>query len=285
MSALEPADQAALDKAYNARGSVPDFDVYARGFVENSARARKTLKVVRDIAYGAHKDEVLDVFPAGPKAPVHVFIHGGYWRMLTKEENSFVAEGLAPAGACTVVNTYSLLPGTSMDAIVRQCRATIAWAYRHIAEHGGDPNRIHISGHSAGGHLTAMMLATDWAGEYGLPADLVKGATCLSGVYDLRPLTRAFTREWLQLSADQAFRNSPILHMPKHKCPVVMSVGGAEPDGFQAQHRAYKAALEAHGVTVTDVPAPGDDHFALGNRLMDRKHPLTQAMLKQMGLS
>jgi len=280
-------DSASLRAAYDARGSVADFDSYLRGFDENSARARKTLEGARNVAYGVHKDQVLDVFRApGQKTPgpVNLFIHGGYWRLLTKEENGFAALAMAPAGATVMVNTYSLAPHVHLDVIVRQCREAVVWAYRNAAAHGGDPDRIYISGHSAGGHLVGMMLATDWAGDYGVPADVIKGATALSGIFDMRPLRLAEPQEWLQLSEEAALRNSPIFNLPIHKCPVIVAYGEDDPRGFHDQSKAYIAALKEHGVEVTTTDLPGLDHFAAGNELMDPERPLTKLMLAQMGL-
>jgi arylformamidase len=280
-------DSASLRAAYDARGSVADFDSYLRGFDENSARARETLEGARNVAYGVHTDQVLDVFRApGQSAPgpVNLFIHGGYWRLLTKEENGFVALAMAPAGATVMVNTYSLAPHVHLDVIVRQCREAVVWAYRNAAEHGGDPERLYISGHSAGGHLVGMMLATDWAGEYGLPADVIKGATALSGIYDMRPIRLAEPQDWLQLSEDAALRNSPLFNLPVHKCPVIVAYGENDPPGFHDQSKAYIAALKEHGVEVATTDLPGLDHFAAGNEIMDPERPITKLMLAQMGL-
>lgn len=278
-------DQAALDRAYDARGSVPDFDIYLRGFHENAARVRATIPGPRDVPFGPHKDQVLDVFPAEQKGgPAHVFFHGGYWRMLTKDENSHVAEVLTPAGATVFVVTYSLCPDVHLDVIVRQCRDAVAWVHAHAADYGADPEKLYISGHSAGGHLTGMVLATDWAGDYGLPADVIKGATPVSGLFDLRPMRLAFTQEWLQLSEMAAERNSPLFHLPKAKCPIVVSLGEDDPEGFHTQSRAYFDALEKAGFDVTYITLPGLDHFAAGNAYMDPESPLTKAMLAQMGL-
>ncbi|HUT50491.1 MAG TPA: alpha/beta hydrolase [Alphaproteobacteria bacterium] len=280
-------DQVALDAAYDAMGSVEDFDAYLRGYAADGARARDTLAGARDLAYGAHKDQVLDVYRAPDQttpAPVNLFLHGGYWRRLTKDENGFAALALAPAGATVMVNTYSLAPDVHLDVIVRQCREAVAWAYRNAAAHGGDPERLYISGHSAGGHLVGMMLATDWAGDYGLPADVIKGATAISGIYDLRPLRVAHPQEWLELSPAAAERNSPLLNLPVHKCPVIMAYGADDPIGFHEQSDAYAAALRELGVEVSCDVLPGLDHFAAGNVLMDAGNPVTRLISEQMGL-
>jgi arylformamidase len=284
---LQPADQALLDKAYNARGPIEEkfTNEYLPSFGKLSEAARKKLPCRRDVAYGPHRDEVCDIFPAArPGAPLHLFLHGGYWRMLTKNEAAFVALALQPAGATVMVNTYSLCPGVHLDVIVRQCQAFIAWAWRNAGFYNADANRLFISGHSAGGHLVGMMLATDWAADYGLPADVIKGATAVSGLYDLRPLTRAYIREWLQLSPEQTARNSPLQRLPVHPSPVILAVGGSEPEGFVSQTRAYRAMLQARGVPVTTVDLPGMDHFAAWNEIMNPEAPLTRAVLAQMGL-
>lgn len=279
-------DQAALDKAYDARGSVPDFETtYLPAFSANSQKTRRTLKGALNVPYGPHRDQVLDIFPAdSADAPVNVFIHGGYWRMLTKDESSYAADALTPAGVTSVIITYSLTPGVHLDVIVRQCREAVAWTYRNIHRYNGNARRLYVSGHSAGGHLTGMVLATDWAGDYGLPSDLVKGATALSGLYDLEPVNKAQPREWLQLTPDQVQRNSPIHHMPPHKCPVIVAWGGGEPDGFPWQSNQYADALEAHGCDVTRMEIGDLDHFAVGDEMAKPDSDLTVAMKNLMEL-
>ena len=259
--------------------------MYLPCFTTFSAAARKALPVRRDIHYGPHRDEVCDVFPAAmPGAPLMLYLHGGYWRMLTKEENSFVATALQPAGATVMVNTYSLCPDVHLDVIVHQCRAFVAWAWKNAGFYNADPNRIFVSGHSAGGHLVGMMLATDWERDWGLPKDVLKGAVAISGLYDLKPLARAFTNDWLQIAPNAVARNSPNFLEPKSTCPVIVAVGGAEPQGFLSQTAVYTAHLKAKGVPVIEVDLPGLDHFAAWNAVMDAERPLTKAVLKLMGL-
>ncbi len=284
--------QDALDTAFNARDTVEDFDAVLNGMARASARAEAAIPGPRDVPYGPHCDELLDIFPAGGQqgnapgngSPVHLFIHGGYWRLLTKDDNSFAANALAPAGATVLVNSYSLAPAVKMDVIVRQCRAAVVWAYRNAAAYGADPEKLFISGHSAGGHLVAMLLATDWEVEYGLPNDIIKGATTISGLFDLRPIKLSFVNEWLELTDSEAERNSPILHPTRVKCPVVVTHGGGDPEGFHIQSREYLAHLEANGNPVTFVDMTEFDHFSACHQITKPESPLTKAILAQMGL-
>ena len=282
-----PADQTALDKAYSARTGIEEkFDKeYLPGFASLSEAARAKLPCRLDVQYGPHRDEVCDAFPAArPGAPLMCYLHGGYWRMLTKSENSFVATALQPAGATVMVNTYSLAPGVHIDVIVQQCRAFIAWAYRNAGFYNADPRRLYISGHSAGGQLVGMMLATDWERDYGLPNGIIKGAAAISGIFDMVPMARAFTNEWLQLGPAAIQRNSPLRLDVKVKCPTIVAVGGGEVPGFLTQSAAYVEYLRSKGQPVELVDLPGLDHFAAWNEVMDPKRPLTKAVLKMMGL-
>ena len=143
-----------------------------------------------------------------------MFIHGGYWQALDRKDFSFVAERLVEAGAAVALVGYDLAPAVDMDTIVGQIRAAIAWLYRNADAHGFDPDRICLAGHSAGGHLAAMALATDWT-AFGLPADLVKGVCAISGVFDLEPIRLCYLNEVVRLDAEQARRNSPVLLPPQ----------------------------------------------------------------------
>jgi arylformamidase len=278
-------DLAAFNHTYDARASVPDFDALMRHFVTASQALRDRIPGPRNVAYGPHRDEVLDIFPGGDgKSPIHLFIHGGYWRMLTKDECSLYAGAMAPAGATVLVNTYSLAPSVTLDVIVRQCQAAVAWAYKNADAIGGDRDRIFVSGHSAGGHLAGMMLTTDWAGDYGLPADVLKGVTCVSGLFDLRPVRRAFMNDWLQLDQAEAERNSPILRKVHHPCPVVLSWGEHDPLAFRTDGAQFHKHLEALGVPVQTVPMPGHHHFSVADAMADPATPLARALLHQMGL-
>jgi arylformamidase len=277
--------QAALDEALNARGTAPDFDEVLRRYDEDSARVRARFGGKLGVAYGPSEDETLDIFPAAkPGAPIQLFIHGGYWRLLTRTENSFAAEALVPAGAAVVVINYALAPRVTLDEIVRQCRAAIAWTWKNARSFGADPDRLFISGHSAGGHLVGMMLATDWEREFGAPADVVKGATAVSGLYDLRPIAKSFVNEWLKLDEAAAVRNSPLLNLSRHGCPLIVSYGERDTAEFRRQSDEYLAAWRAKGHPGSYVDMRGFHHFDVMNEIANPKSPLAKAVFAQMGL-
>jgi arylformamidase len=220
---------AEIDAQYDAEKSVPDFMIYAQHYIEESERVRKKLRCKLNVAYGQTVEETLDIFPADhPDAPVFVFIHGGYWRSLSSREFSCVALGLHALGITTVVVNYALAPKVSIDEISRQARAAVAWVLRNIAQHGGDPTRVVVGGHSAGGQLTAMCLTTDWAGDYGLTAHSVRGAVMVSGIFDLEPLRFSNLQPQLQLDDGVIRRNSPLFHVSPSPTPMLVAWGADE---------------------------------------------------------
>ena len=176
------------DRMYNNRALVPDFADHLKRWTEQSKTARKLLGGLTDISYGAGPNETLDIFPANAaNAPVMVFLHGGYWRALDKSDQSFIAPSFTREGVCVVVPNYALCPAVSIPEIVMQMVKALAWVWRYIHEWGGDARRIHVVGHSAGGHLAAMLLACEWQ-RYAddLPADLVKSGLSVSGLSCVR---------------------------------------------------------------------------------------------------
>jgi arylformamidase len=278
-------DRPALDAQYNNRLKVANaLDWLARAGAE-SARARAELPVRFDLPYGAHHAERLDVFPAarpGP-APVHVFVHGGYWHRMDKADFSFVARGLRPAGAVTVVVDYGLVPTIDLDELVRQCRAAIAWVHAHAREWGGDPDRISVSGHSAGGHLVSMLLATDWP-KFGAPADVLKAGCAISGLYDLEPIRLCYLNDVLALTPEVARRNSPVLLAPSRPTPLILAVGGSEGPEYHRQTDDLAAAWRARGMPIEVMDLAGHDHFSIVAQLESPFSPLARAIQGQMGL-
>lgn len=271
-----------IDREYNLVAAVPEAAAIAEGWAKRSEAARAALDCAIGVRFGPTRAETLDIFaPPGPgPSPVHVFIHGGYWRRFGASDFSFIAPPLVAAGVVVVVTNYALCPTVPVAEIVRQSRAALAWVHDCIGDYGGDPARITVSGHSAGGHLTGMALATDWPGVWGRPADLVKGAVPVSGVFDLAPIPYTFVQPWVQLGWDEVRRLSPISRMPTAPVPVTVAVGGGETNEFLRQSRDYRAALGAAGHGADYLEIPGRHHFDVLDDLADAEGPLFSAVMK-----
>ena len=227
---MDKFDPAWLDRMYNNRALVPEHGALFAQWAEASVRARASLPCELDVAYGEGPMEKLDVFPAaGRGAPVVVFIHGGYWRSLDKADHSFLAPALARHGACAFIPNYALCPEVTIPQIVLQMVKALAWVYRNASRFGGDPSRIYVVGHSAGGHLAAMLLETLWPHwSAGLPAGLVRGAMSISGLYDLDPVMQTpFLKESLRLTPQQVALASPAW-LPAPRQGVLYTVAGAQ---------------------------------------------------------
>ncbi len=280
-------DAEALDAQYNARAAVPNHADFFADWAARSERYRAAAEARLDIAYGATEAERLDLFvPGSEGAPIHLFIHGGYWRSLDKSDFSFLAEPLVAAGALVAVVNYALCPAVTLDEIVRQMRAACAWAWRHAREYGGDPERIHLSGHSAGGHLTAMMLATDWpVFADDLPANLIKSGVPISGLFELAPLVHTAVNDDIRMDAETARRNSPALLDPASDAPLTVFVGGAESDEFRRQSREFVEAWRNRGAKVDYVELADLNHFTIVDRMSEPDDPVTRAILGHMGLA
>ncbi len=284
-------DQAGLDREYDNRAKVPEGMDLLRELAVQSEAVRQAMEGRLGVAFGPGQEEVLDIFPApdgtaGP-APIQVFIHGGYWKMLSKDESSYVARAFTPKGCATVVVNYGLIPTVDMDELVRQCRAALAWTYRNAETFGGDGERIFISGHSAGGHLAAMMMATDWpafdALTPGLPKSLIKGGCGISGLYDLEPIRRCFLNDDLKLSQAEADRNSPLRLAPGGPGPLLLTVGGMEGPEYLRQSEDLAAAWRRHGIDVEVKVLAGQNHFTIVEQLGDPEAELSRLILAQMG--
>jgi arylformamidase len=170
-----------------------------------------------------------------------------------------------------------------MDTIVGQIRHAIAWLHREAGAQGFDPERICLAGHSAGGHLAAMALATDWT-AVGLPADLIKGVCAISGVFDLEPIRLCYLNDVVRLDPAQARRNSPVLLPPKTRCPVMVTVGERETEAFHQQSRAYAEALRRADLPCELTVQPGLDHFAIIMAMTDAANPALRAICAWLGL-
>jgi arylformamidase len=279
------ATQEDLDAQYDLRTLFPEAASLYEAFCEReSGKARGDLAHHLNVPFGPTLAEHVDLYPAGEGAPVLVYVHGGFWALRTAREFGFVARGPASRGVATVVTNYALCPAVTIDEIVRQTRAAIAWAYRNARSFGGDPERLHVAGHSAGGHLVAMLLATDWPGDYSLPADVIKGATAISGLFDLAPFPYTFLQPKVQLTWAQVRRNSPILHVPDESPPLLVAYGEDETDEFKRQSEDFLAAWKEKGLSGERLVLPGKNHYDVIDGFLDAGSPLLTGILGRMGL-
>ncbi len=270
---------------YNLRLRHPDFEGHFAVWEAESVRVREALTCTLDVRYGDGPGMTADLFPASESdAPIQVFIHGGYWRAMDKDVHSFPAEGIVAAGGAAVSLNYALAPAVTLETIVEQCRVAVEWIADNADRLGGDAGRIFVSGHSAGGHLTAMMLCTDWAAR-GRAADLVKGGTAISGIFDLAPLMETSINDDIRLDAAAAARNSPIHLLPvAGGAPLIAAVGAAETAAFIAQNRAFADAWRTCGYDATVIEAGGLNHYTVVMEMGRPGSALTAAALAQMGL-
>ena len=285
------ATQEELDAQYNLRALVPDVAARYEEFCDHESRKlRAEVDHRLDVPFGPTIAEHVDVYPApggasrDGGAPVLVYVHGGFWVLRTSKEFGFVARGPGSRGVATVVTNYALAPAVTMGEMVRQTRAAVAWAYRNAESFGGDPHRLHVAGHSAGGHLAATLLTTDWEGDYGLPKDTVKSVTAISGLYDLSPFPYTFLQPKLGLTADEILAYSPILHVPDEAPPLLLPYGERETDGFKGQSGDFHAACKAEGLDATLLPIPGKNHFDILYGFLDATSPLLSPVLERMGV-
>jgi arylformamidase len=266
---------------YNARASIPEHPHIFTRWLKDSAQARRTHAALFDLAYGEASGERLDFFPTNRSdAPLLVFIHGGWWRSLDKSDFSFIAPAYTRAGFNVALTNYTLAPHASLAEIVQQQLRALAWLYRNAEKYDFDPNRIVVAGHSAGAHLSAMMMAALWPvfGE-DLPPNLVKAGILLSGIYDLEPVRHAdFVNIDLRLGAEDVTPLSPAGMPQSHPTPFITAYGGRESDEFRRQTELLVQSWQAgHRETV---PLPDINHLTICDAFGTPGHPLHEASIR-----
>ncbi|MBB1583878.1 alpha/beta hydrolase [Serratia sp. OS31] len=267
---------------YNARASVEDFDACMAQYEQLAAQAKAQTPGIYDIHYGMGVAERLDLFPAARQpSPLLVFIHGGYWHSQRKEEACSMAANFTQHGVAVATLEYTLQPEATLAEIVREVRSAIAWLYHHAGQYGIDPERIFVSGSSAGGHLCGMLIADDWQHRYQVPVNVIKGALALSGLYDIRPLCDIYINDWMRLTPEQAATLSPLFILPeKVNAPqILLDVGAKETQGFRNQTLAYFAACREKGLNVALLEDRHNNHFTLVNELANPHSTLFQQVM------
>jgi arylformamidase len=278
-------DPGFLSREYNNRALVPDHPQYFARWAEDSARARSRMSCYLDRRYGDMPGEAIDIFPARKgDGTCMMFIHGGYWRSLDKKDFSFLAPAWVDAGVSLAAVNYDLCPKVSMEEIVQQMLRASRWLWLHAEDYGMDQDRLYVSGHSAGGHLVAMLMCAVWpVFDSRLPKDLWKGGLAISGLYDLRPLPHVdFLQPDLRLDEPTALRLSPAFMPPATRAPVMTCVGGDESSEFQRQNAVlgerWRSAVSA------DIAMPRKNHFSVVDGLADQASALFQGARRLMKL-
>lgn len=268
---------------FNISEIIPDFDAQFVDCRESSNATRRTLRNQLDISYGDEPRQRLDLFfPPGDVTgrPIHMFIHGGYWRAQVKEDYVFVADGITALGAIAAVVEYTLLPGIRMPEQVRQIREAARWLADNAASFGGDGNRLTASGHSAGGHLVTY-LASRAPHERAFPSPAVKAVMPISGIFDLRPISTSYLQPELHLTGDEIAHWSPIEAVPSTATHFELVIGHEETPPFHQQQQDYAFVLSRHGVSNERRTMAGEDHMSV-LRQMGREGSPTWQVLREV---
>lgn len=278
-------DQQALDDAYDQSKYAPNREQVLRRYASNSDIARERLGAPRRIAYGPTADEALDLYPvAASNAPICVFIHGGAWRAGSARDSASAAESFVGAGAHYIVPDFVNVLDTGGDLMpmVDQVRRAIAWTFQNAASFGGDPNRIHLIGHSSGAHLAGVAMVTDWHGEFGLPGDAIRSGLLCSGMYDLRPVRLSARSRYVNFTDAMEHALSTQRHIDRLVAPVVLAYGTLETPEFQRQSRNFAAALRDAGKPVELLVGQNYNHFEMVETLASPYGLLGRAALAQI---
>ena len=281
-------DQKELDDAYDQRVYAPNQELVAKRRRLASEALLKRLGQPERVAYGPTEIEQLDIYKTRrSNAPINIFIHGGAWRNGQAKDSAYLAEMFINAGAHFVIPDFIQVEdaGGNLMPMAQQVRAAVAWVYKNAARFGGDPNRIYITGHSSGAHLSGCTLVTDWQKDVGLPTNIIKGGLLVSGMYDLKPVRLSKRSEYVKFTDEIERALSSQRHLDKLNAPIIVAHGSQETPEFQRQAREFAAAVKAAGKTVELIVGEGFNHFEMQETLGNPYGIGGHAALKLMGLS
>ncbi len=285
MPVYKQYNQEALDLQYNNRLNASDHEYHLQQWERVSHDAGEKYKVYKNIPYGELQRETLDIFPSGKSgAKTLMFIHGGYWYKNNPSDFYLLAEAFKPYDITIVLIGYPLMPAYPMDQLVCSCRRAISWAYKNMAEYNGDPDQLYIAGHSAGGHLASMMLATNWPQfDAKLNSNPIKGICAISGLYNLVPVQLSNVNINLKMDTAMAIRNSPVQLSPETVCPMVLAVGAEESDEYTAQAMELFNKWSGNAA-IQLLEIPGTNHFSVLTSMLENSSLLHTTMCGLMGI-
>jgi arylformamidase len=281
-------DQAALDAAYDQAAYAANREQLIKRRIRDSELARQRLGEPERVAYGPGEIERLDIYGnSRAGAPIFVFIHGGAWRSGRSKDFAAPGEMFLAAGAHYVVPDFAWVQdvGGRLMVLADQVRRAIAWVYENADRFGGDRNRLYLGGQSSGAHLAAVALTTDWRAEFGLPADIIRGGLCISGMYELAPVRLSARNTYVEFDNATVAALSPIRHLDRLRAPLAIAYGTHETPEFQRQNREFAAVLDSVGKLKALLVAEHYNHFELPETLGNPYGLLGRAALDLMGLS
>jgi arylformamidase len=278
--------QATLDHQYNNRLNAPDHEYHLQQWELVNRETEKKYKLQKNIPYGEGERETLDIFPSEKSiAKTLVFIHGGYWYKNGPFDVYLIAEAFRAYGITIVLISYPLMPEYSMDQLVLSCRKAIGWLHQNLSQYNGDPEQIYIAGHSAGGHLAAMMMATNWPEfDPSISAGTIKGICAISGLYNLLPVQLCYVNDTLKMDKETATRNSPVQLSPHKSCPLILAVGGEETAEYKEQSRELYDEWTAKGADVQYLEIADTNHFSVLTSLLDHSSVLHKTFFRMMNM-
>ena len=275
-------DQAALDRQYNNRLQVPDYLFYLQRWELLSRQTEKKYTSIKDIPYGELPLELLDIYPSSlPQSKTLIYIHGGYWQRLDKSDFHFITEAFQSYNFTTVILNYPLAPAVSLDQIVLSCCKAIQWLHQNLSQYNGDSHQMYVAGHSAGGHLAAMLMTTDWS-HFNLPGEVIKGYCAMSGLFNLTPIRLSDINEVLKMDQDMVLRNSPVQLKPLTQSPLLLAVGADESDEFKDQGRELYADWKEKSISLQLLEIPGLNHYSILETIIEPTSSLHQFIRRLM---
>jgi arylformamidase len=281
-------DQAGLDAAYDQSVYAPNRQQLLTRYRLHSEEVRRRFGAPQRYTYGTTPIEKLDVYrTTRPNAPITIFLHGGAWRQGLAKDYAFPAELFLHAGAHYIVPDFAWVQDVegSLMPMAEQVRRAVAWVYHNAQRFSGDPNRLYVAGHSSGGHLTGVLLTTDWRQSFGLPANIIKGGLCCSGMFDLQPVRLSVRSSYVGFTDEMEQALSPQRHLDKLQAPLLVAYGSLETPEFQRQSRDFAAAVQALGKPVQLLVGEGYNHFEILETLSNPYGLLGRAVLEQMQLA
>ena len=278
-------DQQTLDLQYNNQVAVPLFRDHIHRYRELTNAAKLNLGCIENMAYGGLPEETLDLYrPLQDNAPVLIFVHGGAWQSLSKDDSGFPAVAFVPAGAMVASLNFGHVPDTTVDGMVKQVRRAVAWLWHHVKRYGGDPQKLFIAGHSSGAHLVSQCLTANWPGEYQCPDDVIKGALFASGLGDLEPVRLSYRNALLKLDAPAVKRLSLMHQQPTVNCPMIAAYASSDTAEFRRQTREVGEYWLRHGLAVECIEVADSCHYDVVLGLADPDSELFTACARLIGL-